>query len=91
MLAIGGAFCDSRSIGDSVMRGQRSNFRKIDKFSTIHDDISNIINRSDIGLSPASSPFTSEQNEVSLQFIDGIFLTHSIPEENSVTLIGKIA
>ena len=47
--------------------------------------------RSDIELSPTGSPFNSEQNQVSLQFIDGIVVTHSIPEGNSVTLIGKIA
>ena len=49
------------------------------------------INRSRIKLSPACFPFNSEQNKVSLQFTDGIFATHSIPEGNSVTLIGKIA
>ena len=67
------------------MRGQRSNFSEIDTFSNILDAISKTINRSDIELSPACSPFNSEENEVSLQFIDGIFVTHSIPEGNSVT------
>ena len=32
--AIGGAFIGPRSIFDPVMTGQRSNFRKIDNFST---------------------------------------------------------
>ena len=46
-------------------------------FSTILDAISKTRNRSDIELSPACSPLNSEQNEVSLQFIEGILVTHS--------------
>ena len=42
-------------------------------------------------LSPACSTYNSEQNEMSLPFIDGIFLMHRILEGNRVTLIGKIA
>ena len=74
-----------------VMRGQRSNFREIDTFSTILNAISKTINCSDLELSPACSPFNSEENDVLLQFIDRICVTLSIPEGNSVTLIGKIA
>ena len=46
-------------------------------FSTILDAISKSTNRSDIEIWPACSPFHSKQNEVSLQFIDGMFRTHS--------------
>ena len=49
------------------------------------------MNRSYLKLSPACYPFNSKENSVLLQFIDGIFVTHSISEENSVTLIAKFA
>ena len=49
------------------------------------------MNFNDIELSPGCCPINSEQNKVSLQFIDGIFVTNSIPEGNSITLISKIA
>ena len=91
VLAIGGTFFDPRSIFDPIMRDQMSSIRKIDNFSTLHEDISIPINRRDIKLSLACSPFNSEQNQEQLPLIDGIFMTHTIPEGNSVTLIGKIA
>ena len=40
VLAFGGAFFDPRSIFELVLRGQRSNFREIDKFSNLHQYIS---------------------------------------------------
>ena len=40
---------------------------------------------------PSAVRVNSEQNKSSLLFIYGIFVTHSIPEGNSVTLIDKIA
>ena len=91
--AIGGEFFffGPRLIFDTVMRGQRSNFRKIDNVSTLHWHISKIINRSGLTLPSAYSPLNSDQNEVSLPFMDGLFVTHGIQEGNSVTLIGKIA
>ena len=50
VLAIGGAFFDARSIGDPVMRDQRSNFREIENFSALRAYISKTINRSYIKL-----------------------------------------
>ena len=84
-------FFGPRSIFDPVMRGQRSNFREIGNFSNYIYCISKTIDRSDIRFSPACSPFNSQQYSVSLQFLDGIYVTHSVPEGYSVTLIGKIA
>ena len=49
------------------------------------------ISRNDLKLVPACFPLNAEQNEVSLPLMDGIFVGQSIPEGNSVTLIGKIA
>ena len=51
--------------------------------------ITNTINGSDIKLSPVCFPFSSEQNKVSLPFIDGIFVTHNIPEGNSKIARGQ--
>ena len=81
-------FFDPRSIFDPVMRGQNANFRKIDNYSTLHEYTSKTIRRSDIKLSPACSPFNSEQ-KVPLPLIHGKFVTHSIPERSSVTLSTK--
>ena len=50
VLAVGGAFFYPRSIFYPVMSGQRSNFREIDFFFTLHAYISNTMNRSDIKL-----------------------------------------
>ena len=72
------------------MRGQRSNFRKIDNFSTSHAPISKSINRSDLKRS-ACSPFNSKQHRALLQFINGIFVAHNVLEVNNVTLMLKIA
>ena len=47
---------------DTVMRGQKSNFREIETFSTLQTHISKTVNRSDIRLSPACSSFHFEQN-----------------------------
>ena len=44
-----------RSIFDLVMGGQKSNVRKIDKFSTLHAYISKTINLTDLKPSPACS------------------------------------
>ena len=41
--------------------------------------------------SPTCSPFNSEEHGVLLKFINGIFVTHSLPEGNIVTLIAEIA
>ena len=49
------------------------------------------MNLSNPKLLPACSTFNYEQHRVLLEFIDGMFVTHSVPEVNSVTLIAKIA
>ena len=46
------------------------------------------VNCSDI-ISTVCSPFNSEQNKVSLRFLGGIYVTQSIPEGNSVTVLAK--
>ena len=38
-----------------------------------------------------SITYNYEQYKVSLQILDGIFVTHSIPKGNSITHVGKIA
>ena len=68
-----------------------SNYRKIDHFLTLHAYISNAINHSDLQPSPACSSFISKQYRVLWQFINEIFVAHSVPEGNSVTLMAKIA
>ena len=87
---IGVDFLDPRSIFDQVMRDQRLNFCKVYNFSTLHAHISKTANCSDIKLSSACSSFISEQNGVLFQFIDGIFVMHSIPKGNSVTFWGEV-
>ena len=57
---------DPRSIFDPVLKGQGSNFRKIDNFSTLHAYISKTKNRSDLKHSPACSSFNSKQDRVLL-------------------------
>ena len=64
VLATGGAFLDPRSIFDPVMISQKSSFREIDNFLTLHAYISNTMNRSDLKLSPACSQFNSELGSV---------------------------
>ena len=64
VLAIGGNIFGPMSIFDSVMAGQRSNFRKFYDFSTLRVHISKTIYRSGMGPSPACSLFNSAQNEV---------------------------
>ena len=49
------------------------------------------MNRSDLKPSPACFPFNYEHNSMLLQIIDGIFVTHSVPEVNSIILLAKIA
>ena len=90
-LAIGGAFPDPGSKFDPFFGGSMVKFLRNRQFFSYTLVYFKNINRSDTKLSPACSPFLRKQNEVSLQFIDEIFVTHSIPEGNSVTLIGKIA
>ena len=92
VLAIGGAFLDPKSIFDRWPSYERSNvnFREIDNFSILHPYITKSMSCSGLKLSPACSPFNSKQNGVFLQFVDWIFVTHSISETNSVTLIAKI-
>ena len=71
-------------------KGVGRDFR-FDGVFALNQYISKTVNRSDIRLSPACSSFKSEQNKVLLQFIDGIFVTLSTLEGNSVTLMDKIA
>ena len=52
-----GAFFYPNSILDPVMRGQRSNFRKIDNYSNLHWDIYKKLQSSDMKLSPAYASF----------------------------------
>ena len=68
-LAINGAFFFvPTSIFDSVMGGRMSNFRKMEKSSTLHEHISKIINNSDLKLSWTCFPLNSELSKVLLQF-----------------------
>ena len=60
-------------------------------FSNLRYYISKTINRSDIKLSLACFMINFVQSYVSLLFLGGIFMAHSVPEVNSVTPIGKIA
>ena len=90
VLAIGSAFYDARSKFDPVLGVKGQIFAKLAIFLTLRQYILKSINRSDIKLSPACSPFNSVRSYVSLKFLDGIFAAHSVPEGNSVTLIGKI-
>ena len=85
VLAIGSAIFYPRSKFNPVLGGQRSDFREVCNFSTLLQYISKTINRSDIKLSPACSPFNAVQTSVSLHFFYGIFLARSVPEGNSVT------
>ena len=64
VLAIGGIIFGPRSIFDTVMAGQRSNFRKFHDFSTSRVDGSKTIYRSGMKPSPACSPFNSALNVV---------------------------
>ena len=89
VLAIGGAIFYSRSIFDRVFEDQMSNFRKSAIFFNFALVYFKTINRSDITLSPACSLFNYVPTYVSLQFLDEIFVAHSVPEGNSVTPSAK--
>ena len=71
--------------------GSKVKFSRNQQFSTLCSYTSKTINRSDIKLSQACSPINSVQPYKSLLFLDGIFVSHIVPEVNSVTPIGKIA
>ena len=54
---IGGAVVDPRTIFHPVMRSQRSNFRKIGNFSNLRVNVSKTIERREMKLLTARSPF----------------------------------
>ena len=65
-----------RSIFDPVMRGQKSGFGGIDKFSSLHEHISKK-NFKSHDIKTFCSPFNPEQNKASLQLSEGIFVPHN--------------
>ena len=69
------------------MKGKRCLFLRNRQSSTSRALKNN--NRSEVKLSPAGSPFHSEQNDPSLRYIDRIFVTYSSPEEDNVTVTEK--
>ena len=66
----------------------KSNFHETGNFLTCTSTSKNTINRSDMQLSSACSPFHSEQNGVLLLFLDRIYVSFSTPEANIVSLTG---
>ena len=88
VLAIGGAFF---TLGQYLTQfwGSEVKFSRNRHFFNLSFVYFKTINRSDIKLSLACCPFNSEQNKVSLQFIDGIFVTHSITEGLCVTITSR--
>ena len=71
------------------MTGQMSNFRKMNNFPHLHEHIShNMLVTYNFN---QRVPRSVLNKKVPLPFMDEIFVTHNIPEGNSVALTVKIA
>ena len=96
VLTIGGAFFDHRSKIDPVLGVIGQNFSKSEIFQLHIIIFQKLLIVATSGFHqrvPRSilNSVTCRVSVYSVQFLDGIYVTHSVPKGYSVTLIGKIA